>query len=183
MSYYLLRPTQLVRYKTRKKGFEQLASISLSLGCGASIINYSPRFLMTMFYYLVLLSTEKSSPHGCICPIFWVPDLLGQSFPPRKQDSETSPFRLFHSPAFAPLQSWSRPATCWAGKYPPSGGKPHAHLCQDPLRILNFLHLRRAAVFLEGYSAKYYPLNSHLTLLFGSKPFSHTIIFRWRAKL
>ena len=102
MSYYLLRPTQLVRYKTRKKGFEQLASISLSLGCGASIINYSARFLMTMFYYLVLLSTEKSSPHGCICPIFWVPDLLGQSFPPRKQDSETSPFRLFHSPAFAP---------------------------------------------------------------------------------
>ena len=39
MSYYLLRPTQLVRYKTWKKGFEQLASISLSLGCGASIIN------------------------------------------------------------------------------------------------------------------------------------------------
>ena len=32
---------------------------------------------------------------------------------------------------------------------------------QDPLRILNFLRLRRAAVFLEGYSAKYYPLNLH----------------------
>ena len=32
MSYYFQRPTQLVRYNTRKKGFEQLASISLSLG-------------------------------------------------------------------------------------------------------------------------------------------------------
>ena len=105
MSYYLLRPTQLVRYKTRKKGFEQLASISLSLGCGASIINYSPRFLMTMFYYLVLLSTEKSSPHGCICPIFWVPDLLGQSFPPKKQDSETSPLGYFTAQHLPPLQS------------------------------------------------------------------------------
>ena len=119
MSYYLLRPTQLVRYKTRKKGFEQLASISLSLGCGASIINYSPRFLMTMFYYLVLLSTEKSSPHGCICPIFWVPDLLGQSFPPRKQDSETSPFRLFHSPAFAPPAELKQASNMLGWEIPP----------------------------------------------------------------
>ena len=54
---------------------------------------------------------------------------------------------------------------------------------QDPLRILNFLHLRRPEQFLEGYSAKYYPLNLHLTLLFGSKPFSHIIICRWWAKL
>ena len=119
MSYYLLRPTQLVRYKTRKKGLEQLASISLSLGCGASIINYSPRFLMTMFYYLVLLSTEKSSPHGCICPIFWVPDLLGQSFPPRKQDSETSPFRLFHSPAFAPPAELKQASNMLGWEIPP----------------------------------------------------------------
>ena len=52
MSYYFLRPTQLVRNKTRKKGMEQLVSISLSLGCGASIIKLSsPKFLMTMFYY------------------------------------------------------------------------------------------------------------------------------------
>ena len=41
------------------------------------------------------------------------PDLWGQSFPPKKEDSETSPLMLFHSPAFAPLQSWSRPGTCW----------------------------------------------------------------------
>ena len=119
MSYYFQWPTQLVRYKTRKKGFEQLASISLSLGCGASIINYSPRFLMTMFYYLVLLSTEKSSPHGCICPIFWVPDLLGQSFPPRKQDSETSPFRLFHSPAFAPPAELKQASNMLGWEIPP----------------------------------------------------------------
>ena len=132
MFYYLLRPTQLVRYKTRKKGFEQLASISLSSGCGASIINYSPRFLMTMFYYLVLLSTEKSSPHGCICPIFWVPDLLGQSFPPRKQDSETSPFRQFHSPAFAPPAELKQASNMLGWEIPPSGGKPHAHLWLQP---------------------------------------------------
>ena len=55
--------------------------------------------------------------------------------------------------------------------------------CQDPLKILNFLRLQRAEEFLEGYSAKYYPLNLHLTLLFGSKPFSHIIVCRWRAKL
>ena len=28
--------------------------------------------------------------------------MLGQNSPPHKNDSETSPFRLFHSPAFAP---------------------------------------------------------------------------------
>ena len=55
--------------------------------------------------------------------------------------------------------------------------------CQDPLRILNFLRMRRAEQSWEWYSAKYYPLNLHLTLLFGSKRFSHIIIYRWRAKL
>ena len=63
MSYYLLRPTQLVRYKTRKKGFEQLASISLSLG------SIHHKFKSQISYdtvLLVLFSTEKSSPHGCI---------------------------------------------------------------------------------------------------------------------
>ena len=59
------------------------------------------------------------------------PRFVRTKFSPQKnQNSETSPFKLlFHSPAFAPLQSWSRAATCWPGKYPPSGGKPHAHLC------------------------------------------------------
>ena len=36
---------------------------------------------------------------------------------------------------------------------------------QDPLRILNFLRLRQAQQFLEGYSAKYYPLILHLTIV------------------
>ena len=48
---------------------------------------------------------------------------------------------------------------------------------QDPLRILNFLRLQWAQQFPEGYSARYYPLNLHLILLFGSKLFHH-IIYR-----
>ena len=39
------------------------------------------------------------------------------------------PLGYFIAQHLPPLQSSSRPATCWAGKYPPPGGKPHARLC------------------------------------------------------
>ena len=48
--------------------------------------------------------------------------------PPIKTIVRHPPLGYFIAQHLPPLQSWSRPATCWAGKYPPSGGKPHAHL-------------------------------------------------------
>ena len=57
---------------------------------------------MTMFYYLVLLSTEKSSPHGCICPIFLVPDLLGQNFHPKKTEQGDIPLQAISQPSICP---------------------------------------------------------------------------------
>ena len=45
--------------------------------------------------------------------------MLGQSFPPKKQDSETSPFRLFHSPAFAPPAELKQASNMLGWEIPP----------------------------------------------------------------
>ena len=54
---------------------------------------------------------------------------------------------------------------------------------QDPLRIINFLRLRQAQQFLEGYSAKYYQLNLHLTIVWiktfqSNQPFRRFRLFK-----
>ena len=100
MSYYFQRPTQLVRYNTRKKGFEQLASISLSLGSIHHIlksqISYDTVLLDSIVFH------RKVFPSWVHLSNILGPRFVRTKFSPKKQDSETSPFRLFHSPAFAP---------------------------------------------------------------------------------
>ena len=89
----------MVRYKTRKKGFEQLASISLSLGSIHHIlksqISYDTVLLDSIVFH------RKVFPSWVHLSNILGPRFVRTKFPPKK-DSETSPFRLFHSPAFAP---------------------------------------------------------------------------------
>ena len=60
--------------------------------------------------------------------------------PPQNRIVRHPPLGYFIAQHLPPLQSWSRPARCWAGKYPPSGGKLHAHLCTQPtsVKLVNF---------------------------------------------
>ena len=55
------------------------------------------------------------------------------------------PLGYFIAQHLPPLQSWSRPARCWAGKYPPSGGKLHAHLCLT--RVKSWLLILLTAIY------------------------------------
>ena len=65
------------------------------------------------------------------------PRFVRTKFSPQKNRiGRHPPLGYFIAQHLPPLQSWSRPATCWPEKYPPSGGKPHAHLCMGDYNIV-----------------------------------------------
>ena len=67
------------------------------------------------------------------------PRFVRTKFSPQKNRiGRHPPLGYFIAQHLPPLQSWSRPATCWPEKYPPSGGKPHAHLCAKVAETLHF---------------------------------------------
>ena len=77
------------------------------------------------------------------------PRFVRTKFSPQKNRiGRHPPLGYFIAQHLPPLQSWSRPATCWPEKYPPSGGKPHAHLWSEEK---TFVPEEKSAPFLSRF--------------------------------
>ena len=62
------------------------------------------------------------------------PRIVRTKFFPKNKIVRHPPLGYFIAQHLPPLQSWSRPATCWAGKYPPSWRKTP----RTPMDVCNY---------------------------------------------
>ena len=143
----------MVRYKIRKKGFEQLASISLSLGSIHHIlksqISYDTVLLDSIVFH------RKVFPSWANLSNILGPRFVRTKFSPKK-DSETSPFRLFHSPAFAPPAELKQVSKMLGWEIPPplEENPTHTYAKYTQFRIITNL----AADCIESRDSEFYQL-------------------------